>query len=274
MTLQTRRLTPSNSYPQGKIMRRIQCALLAALAVIGCGSIASAADMPVKAPPLWAAPATGPLWEGIYVGVNGGEAWGRSSWCTDNIVTNCAAGPATDVMHASANGAVGGAQFGDRWQTGNIVYGFEGMLDGMNISKTNADPLFAAQTLTTKFTGVMSATGQAGLAFDRLLMYGKSGWAMTELKLKANDAGATLTGPTKYADGWTVGGGLEYQVMPHIIVGVEYDYYRFSPGNITNVTNAAGTTISCAFCNFGSSTNLQTVLARLSIQAGPAPTFR
>jgi outer membrane immunogenic protein len=273
MTQQIRRLTPSNSHPQGEIMRRLQCALFATLAVIGCASIASAADMPVKAPPIWAAPATGPLWEGIYVGVNGGEAWGRSSWCTDNLVTNCAAGPATDVSRSSANGIVGGAQFGDRWQTGNIVYGLEGMLDGMNISKTIADPLFAGQTLTTKFTGVMSATGQAGLAFDRFLAYGKGGWALTELKLQAGDPAGTVTG-TKYADGWTVGGGLEYQVMPHIILGVEYDYYRFTPGNITNLTNSAGTTVSCAFCNFGSSTNLQTVLARLSIQAGPAPAFR
>jgi outer membrane immunogenic protein len=274
MTPQTRPPTPSNSYPQGEIMRRLQCALFATLAVIGCASIASAADMPVKAPPIWAAPATGPLWEGIYVGVNGGEAWGRTTWCTDNVVVNCSpGGPATDVSHASASGIVGGAQFGDRWQTGNVVYGLEGMLDGMNISKTVADPLFAAQTFTTKFTGVMSATGQFGLAFDRFLAYGKGGWALTELKLQAADPAGTLTG-TKYADGWTVGGGLEYQIIPHLIVGVEYDYYRFSPGNITNLTNSAGAAIPCAFCNFGSSTNLQTVLARITLQAGPVPTFR
>jgi outer membrane immunogenic protein len=273
MTQQIRRLTPSNSHPQGEIMRRLQCALFATLAVIGCASIASAADMPVKAPPLWAAPATGPLWEGIYVGVNGGDAWGHTTWCTDNIVTNCAVGPGTDKTHASASGIVGGAQFGDRWQTGNVVYGLEGMLDGMNISKTVADPLIVGQSLTTKFTGVMSATGQVGLAFDRFLAYGKGGWALTELKLQAGDPAGTVTG-TKYADGWTVGGGLEYQVMPHIIVGVEYDYYRFTPGNMTNLTNSAGATIPCAFCNFGSSTNLQTVLARISLQAGPVPTFR
>jgi outer membrane immunogenic protein len=273
MTQQTRRLTPSNSYPQGKIMRRIQCALFATLAGIGCGSIASAADMPVKAPPLWAAPATGPLWEGIYVGVNGGEAWGQTTWCTDNIVTNCSVGSGIDKAHASASGIVGGGQFGDRWQTGNVVYGLEGMLDGLNISKTLADPLIAGQTLTTKFTGLMSATGQVGLAFDRFLAYGKGGWALTELKLQAADPAGTVTG-TKSVDGWTVGGGLEYQVMPHIILGVEYDYYRFTPGNITNLTNSAGATIPCAFCNFGSSTNIQTVLARLSIQAGPVPTFR
>jgi outer membrane immunogenic protein len=272
MTQQTRRLTPSNSYPQGKIMRRIQSALFAALAVIGGASIASAADMPVKAPPLWAAPATGPLWEGRYVGVNGGDAWGQTTWCTDNVVTNCAVA-GLDKAHTSASGIVGGGQFGDRWQTGNFVYGLEGMLDGMNINRSVADPLVAGQTMTTKFTGLMSATAQAGLAFDRFLAYGKGGWALTELKLQASDPGGTVTG-TKYADGWTVGGGLEYQVMPHIILGVEYDYYRFTPGNITNLTNSAGATIPCAFCNFGSSTNIQTVLARLSIQAGPAPAFR
>ena len=36
----------------GLIMRRLQCALLAAAAAIGFASIASAADMPVKARPM------------------------------------------------------------------------------------------------------------------------------------------------------------------------------------------------------------------------------
>ena len=38
MTTKTHQLTPSNSYPKGEIMRRLQYALLAAVAVIGTAS--------------------------------------------------------------------------------------------------------------------------------------------------------------------------------------------------------------------------------------------
>jgi outer membrane immunogenic protein len=270
-----RQLTPSDSDPKGKIMRRLQCALLVAAIATGFASVAAAADMPIKASPLWSAPATGPLWEGIYVGVNLGDANARSTWCTDAVIAgNCETGP-TDVVTGSPRGLVGGGQFGDRWQWGNVVVGLEGMYDALSITTTGISPVVAGETLATKFTGLYSATGEIGLAFDRLLAYGKGGWAGTELKLQAQSvaAGGSLVAPPAFVDGWTLGGGLEYQLMPHIILGVEYDYYRFNPTNIINVTNSAGALITCAFCNFGSSTHLQTILGRISFQAGPAPAF-
>lgn len=248
--------------------------LLAFLSASPFGT-AVAADLPVKmSSPVAVPPETGPLWEGIYVGANVGEDWGRSSWCTDENVVNCGAAAPTGIAHASPAGIVGGAQFGDRWQWGNVVVGLEGMLDGLNISTTQADPAITRQTLTTKFSGLTSATGQVGLAFDRLLAYGKGGWALTDLKLEANDPGVSTLDASEFASGWTIGGGLEYQVVPHLIVGIEYDYYRFAPKNITGLTDSAGVTVPCSFCNFGSSTTMQTLLARISLQAGPMPAIR
>ena len=55
-------------------MRRLQCALLAAVAAIGFASIASAADMPVKARPMVVAPYN---WTGFYIGATAGYGWGR-----------------------------------------------------------------------------------------------------------------------------------------------------------------------------------------------------
>jgi hypothetical protein len=65
----------------------------------------------------------------------------------------------------------------------------------------------------------------------------------------------------------------KYQVIPHLILGIEYDYYGFRPSNIFNVTNGAGNTIVCAFCNFGQ-TNIQTITGRISLQAGPPSAFQ
>jgi hypothetical protein len=61
---------------RGLIMRRLQCALLAAVAAIGFASVASAADLPVKTP-VYKAPAAEPAysWAGFYVGANIGGGW-------------------------------------------------------------------------------------------------------------------------------------------------------------------------------------------------------
>jgi outer membrane immunogenic protein len=257
----------------GVTMRRI---LLGALFVsaITAGALhsAAAADLPVKAAGVVLPPITGPLWEGIYVGGNIGGAWTNTTWCTDAIVTSCGTGAPIDVISQSPKGLIGGGQFGDRWQWGNVVAGLEATLDGVDASVTSADPVFPSTTRTTRFTGLYTFTGQAGWAFDRLLVYGKGGWASTRLSFQANTgvAGPNLTA-SNFTDGWTAGAGVEYQVIPHLIVGVEYDYYRFDAKNLGGVVNSAGVTIPCAFCNFGSSTTMQTVLARISIQSGPIP---
>jgi outer membrane immunogenic protein len=66
------------AYPLGGIMRRLQVALLAAVAVVGFASIATAADMPAKAPMYTTAPLAAPAysWTGFYLGANVGGGWG------------------------------------------------------------------------------------------------------------------------------------------------------------------------------------------------------
>lgn len=58
-------------------MRPKLIGLLAAAFSLGIVQVASAADMPVKAP---MAPAAAPIynWTGFYVGLQGGYAWGSS----------------------------------------------------------------------------------------------------------------------------------------------------------------------------------------------------
>jgi outer membrane immunogenic protein len=236
-------------------------------------SIANAADMPVKSSPVWAPPLeSGPLWEGIYVGGNIGGAWGKSDWCTDTTVISCETAPVTNVAKMNPSGLIGGGQFGDRWQWSNVVFGIEGMIDGAAFGKQVADPVNGA--VKTSFDGIMSVTGSLGWAVDRFHLYGKGGWALTDMKFEAAAPGTSnyLTTTNDWSPGWTVGAGIEYMLIPHLIVGVEYDYYRFQPGNVTNVTNLSGTVVPCAVCNFGNTT-VQTVVGRLSIQAGPPPSW-
>src|ERR1019366_5274470 len=99
----------------GVIMRRFHCAALAAVAVLGFTSVASAADMPVKAP----APIVAPLynWTGPYIGIAGGYGWGHSNQ-TDPGIPTCPVGeinlgdgcinPNVDGNYTLSGGVIGG----------------------------------------------------------------------------------------------------------------------------------------------------------------------
>jgi outer membrane immunogenic protein len=229
---------------------------------------ASAADLPVKAP-MMAPVAPGPLWSGFFIGGNIGDAESHTTWCTDATITNCAAPAPLDVITQRFSGLVGGGQTGYRFQFGNFVFGPEAMLDGMVNKETTADPVFPGRTRTTTMKGLSSVTGDAGVAFDRIYLYGKGGWAITSMDFDANLPGGFDLKGAEYVTGWTAGAGVEYMLTSGWSVGVEYNYYAFQPKNILNNVNTGGITIPCAFCNFGQNTNVQTITARLNVRVGP-----
>jgi outer membrane immunogenic protein len=245
-------------------MKRIVFAAVALSMVAAVAPLnsADAADIAVKAPETFG-PAPIGLWEGVYIGGNGGYARSSTSWCTAAVI-----GCAGDQVSMKASGGVGGGQVGYRFKFGNFVIGPEAMLDGMTIHSTVNDPVGAGNTRTSTFAGLMSVTGNAGLAFDRFLAYGKGGWALTHAAFDATIPGDDLKG-NEFVQGWTAGGGLEYTLTSGWSIGVEYDYYRFNPGNMINMTTAGGAGVACGFCNFGSQTNVQTILARLNVRIGP-----
>jgi outer membrane immunogenic protein len=255
---------------------------LLGLAVIGAliAGPAMAADlgMPLKAPPAPVAPAFN--WTGFYIGGNAGGAWSNTQWCTDATFGNCLSAAPFDLVNQSASGFVGGGQVGFRWQSStNFVIGVEGMIDYLNISETSASCLsnpvpcggfppgsLPGRTRSTTFNDLDSVTGQIGYAWNQWLLYGKGGWAWSQLKLDANNTnpGGFDLSASENINGATGGVGIEYAITQNLSVGVEYDYYGFSnPGNIVNVANSGGVVVPCAFCNF-SDTHIQTVTARLN----------
>jgi outer membrane immunogenic protein len=96
-------------------MRQLSAAF-ATIAVVACAQIASATDMPVKAPP----PAPAPLpynWGGLYLGGHVGYLWGRTRVEEERVVTE---------PNAAAKGVIGGVLAGYNWQAGPLVFGVEG----------------------------------------------------------------------------------------------------------------------------------------------------
>src|SRR5664279_190864 len=108
-------------------MRRFHCAALAAVAVLGFTSVASASDMPVKAP----APIVAPLynWTGPYIGIAGGYGWGHSNQ-TDSGISIAGENDGSYAM----NGGIIGGMLGYNWQQGPWVFGAEGDYSWADIS--------------------------------------------------------------------------------------------------------------------------------------------
>src|SRR5439155_15056670 len=78
-----------------------------------------------------------------------------------------------------------------------------------------------------------SVTGRLGVTWGRALIYGKGGWAGADVEVAArNNAGVpflpsntSANGETKWMNGWTVGGGMEFAIADRWTVRAEYMHF-------------------------------------------------
>src|SRR5580700_3175231 len=131
-------MTVRDSIIEGVVMKfatfgRIAVTALLLAAPLG---VASAADMPVKAPP--APPPPAYSWTGFYIGVNGGGAQGNTSW---NYYTPGGIPTAGWASHDVSGGMAGGT-VGFNWQAPGThwVAGIEGDWDWSNIVGNSVCP--------------------------------------------------------------------------------------------------------------------------------------
>jgi outer membrane immunogenic protein len=199
-----------------------------------CGS-AHAADMaaPVYHPVV---PVTTPAsynWTGLYVGINGGGAWGQQDPL--NIITNRFDGISTDI-----SGGVLGGTVGVQLQVAHAVMGIEADLDWANIKgSSNIVPTvagipFPGATLnaSTNIDWESTARFRAGYAAENMLFYGTGGLAILGAKTNlTTPAGGVVCGTvlqncsgTDRQIGAALGGGFEYGFTQNLSGKVEYLY--------------------------------------------------
>jgi outer membrane immunogenic protein len=241
MTRQTRRLAPSNSDLQGKIMRPLQCALFAAVAVVGAASIASAADLPIKGTPYAPPPPADPWnWTGWWLGGDIGGVWAKDMVSPQSPD----AGPVFPRSNTlSSTGIFGGFTVGFNWQVvSGFVLGAGFDSGGMQIKKSGPDiggPPGQVNSIGTGWYG--DAFARVGWAIDRVLFYGKSGLAFYDGAASTIGppilSNTTIT-PTATFTGWTYGGGVEYKFAPDWSVRAEY--LRFNLGSQAASNAATG----------------------------------
>jgi outer membrane immunogenic protein len=186
---------------------------VAGIALLALASTAAAADLPAPQP-YYKAPAFLPppfSWSGFYLGVNGGGAFGTSTWDTAGSIN-------------TSGGLVGGT-IGYNYQINHFVIGAEGDIDWASISGTTTTAACPAGCKTGD-SWLSTARGRIGYAADRFLPFVTGGAAFGNIN--ATTAGLTTT--TTNA-GWTVGAGLEFAITPNWSAKAEYLYVSLGKFN-------------------------------------------
>jgi outer membrane immunogenic protein len=218
---------------------------------------AHAADLPAAAPSYKApvmAPAPAYYWSGCYFGGNAGGVWEKASNTFDN-----GAGLVEDFSFNKSSWIAGG-QVGCQYQWTNVVFGVEGTWSGMDLNQTDTSVFDPNRTRTLKLDEIATVVGKLGFAWDRAMFYAVGGWADGRFNWFAiNNATGVNGGFQNWQSGWTVGGGIDYMVMPSLVVGVKFDYYnfKFDHNNILATDGSLGNV-------FNSNANVYAVTARAS----------
>lgn len=185
-------------------------------------SAASAADLPVKAPPM-VAPASVYDWGGFYVGINGGGGFEDPHWL-DTTPTDCEGlGTPCELGRHTASGGTIGGQVGWRTQSGAWVWGVDLQGNWAHISGSHVDmldPTFTDSSTVRDF-GILALTG--GWAVNNVLFYGKAGVAWVDNHYSTSDGVQNFTAKdVRWAP--AVGVGFEYGFSRNWSFAVEYDH--------------------------------------------------
>jgi outer membrane immunogenic protein len=182
-------------------------------------------------------------WSGIYIGGKLGGAFSNFNWQTDTnpFNTGGAAGPNTPIEF-SPNSVIGGIMGGANLQLGQWIFGGELSFSGTGLSQSVPSPYFpATDTFSTELNWLGTIEGRIGYSWDRVMVFGKGGWALSNATLKVSSPVRGSASKSEFVDGWTIGGGIEYAVWNSVIIGLEYDYTRIS------LTSSG----SCDLCDAG-----------------------
>jgi outer membrane immunogenic protein len=210
--------------------RHLTFAALAAVAMLWAGS-ASAADMPLKAPPP-PLPPPPPTWTGMYIGINGGYAWGTSNFSRTGFTTS----------DFDARGGLAGVTYGGNWQMGSAVLGFESDYDWAHINGHIANAGCGATGgcfVNTKF--LSTERMRAGWDFNGWLFYGTLGVAFADVNAGIDGCGTGLCGQ-RWRAGWTGGVGVETMFWRNWSAKLEYLHYDL--GNSIQFTPPGGPAVS------------------------------
>jgi outer membrane immunogenic protein len=196
----------------------LKAALLGSAAfLVAASGGAMAADLgpyqPYNPPPEPEAVYQPAIWDGAYIGVNGGYGWSN-------------AGP------TEPDGGFGGGQIGYNWQRDRIVFGLEGDIQGGDIS--GAAYTFGGDTAHTETNWFATVRGRLGVASGPWLLYATGGLAVADVDNRVNLVGSPSFHDSDTLTGYAVGGGLEWKFAQNWSAKAEYLYLGLGDSTLRN----------------------------------------
>ena len=196
-------------------------AAVVAAAVAGFASVASAADLPTKAPVYTAAPVAVYNWNGCYVGAHAGGGWARTEFTNTADTTAFGHLNPGEGFTYTYDGFIGGGQVGCNYQINQWVLGVEGTFAGTTIKGDAADlAVLNDDVFSTKINSLATVTARIGYAWNNVLLYAKGGYAGANVQFSVSDTCCVGGSPmgagsdTHWQSGWTIGTGLNTGSRP------------------------------------------------------------
>jgi outer membrane immunogenic protein len=232
----------------------VRAGIAAALLTVSATSYA--ADVPVRMPTR--APvafAVAPTWAGPYIGGFAGYAQGDS---TATAPRDFVSGFFYNFRGASyeldPKGFFGGATVGLNFQSGPIVFGFEGEGGYLGLRGSAIEPNdlpTTNDTVTRLTSGAYGALyGRLGIAAGNVLFYGRGGGAFLDAKASTIDpcvAPPATCGTTtlrmrgeRLLTGWSAGGGVEVMLGSRWSLKAEYAYFDFGGIRVSGASSVPG----------------------------------
>jgi outer membrane immunogenic protein len=207
--------------------------VLAGLSAVAISTGAQAADLGVPRGAVAAvvvAPAYS--WTGFYVGAHLGGGFGRQTWANVNLTA--------EPVSLSPNGVLGGVHFGYNHQINNIVLGLDVALSAASLRASAVSVVNPAVTYGTRINFLTTVTGRLGVAVDRALLYVSAGYAGANIQTTGVNAAIDSFSNSNFRSGFTVGGGLNYQITPNWVAGLDYKYIHLGSENRAGNTAILG----------------------------------
>jgi len=281
-------------------MHRLSLTLISAVSAIAFTQIASAADLPRKAP----GPPPPPVvsWTGWYVGLNAGAIWSNNN--DTDIVSAGVFNPAgfvPDIMNQGARGAtaslsnggnnagfIGGGQIGYNWQVTNWLWGIEADIQGIgnnngnnstattSVLANNLVPIITQLDASNKVQWLGTVRGRLGwLTTPTFLLYATGGLAYGEVKSSvfitqshgvSDTFGSLASSFSETRAGWTAGAGFEWLFFPRWSAKLEYLYYDL--GDVSYNAGVLNAAFSNGFVRYGISPQVNTSFTGNIVRAG------
>jgi outer membrane immunogenic protein len=218
-------------------MKKIFLATTAIVAL--AGGAASAADMPMKAPPPRAVAACAQF-GGFYIGGNAGGAYYEHNYNDRDGWAGAAANELPNTVRLDNSGFIGGVQGGYNWQWGCTVFGIAADYSwtSINNNSLNTDGqqgiALDSVVVNSRLRNVGTVRTRTGVVVDNLLLYVTGGfaWANVDRSHTLTDfIGAAFVSETfsssKQKWGWTLGFGTEWAAWGNWTINSEVLYARF-----------------------------------------------